>query len=208
MSINNRLHHLLPIYFFWMSAWMWIENMYACVCARALRLFSFLFTCNFSLSLCVHICITNLPFQSPFIRVSLSVFLSLSRVFFIYRKKKPCLRVSVCRGCIFLHTVFFVVFFSSMFMFVSCTHIHSGFIELTLTLNEFLMLNFLAIHHWNATAVRFINAYTYIYYSAHCLLSLCCFFLFVLFSFCLCLLQFYLLFLGSIVMKEEKKLSK
>lgn len=31
-----------------------------------------------------------------------------------------------------------------MFMFV---RIHSGFIELTLTLNEFLLFNFLAIHH-------------------------------------------------------------
>lgn len=176
MSINNRPASFIAIYFgrrcrrrcrcrFRCRRRCEPEILNMCVSARACCVCSLAFfgcCCRLPFDI-IHTC------SVPSAEFCQSVFWCFFRVC-LCTQFRPCLCVSVCRGCIFFPCtrLFFFTRFQCLCLLV--VRIHSGFIELTLTLNEFLLVNvfFSAIHCQLQPPVRFIKCSLQFY----CLLSL------------------------------------
>lgn len=141
MSINNRLHHLLP--FIWQCRCE--ANVRSCVCVNA--------------CVCVHahlfVSFGSLAFYTLVVCTYAVRIWHLGLFLFALCVSFAVPYVHIVCVCPYVADAFFCtlfVFLSVSLLLLQClcllvVRIHSGFIELTLTLNEFLLFNFLAIHH-------------------------------------------------------------
>lgn len=155
-------------------------HLFGCRCVKAI-------VQPMQLCLCTRICLFHLHFTRTILVVcamqcTYAVRIWYLRLFFLVvcMSLSPLLYVHTMFVCVcpyvadafFLHTFFFLSALLSV-LFLQClcllvVRIHSGFIELTLTLNEFLLVNFFFFWQFTTECNRrpvYKCIYEYIYYS-------------------------------------------